>query len=169
MRITAMAVLLFVLLSSLIVLPVASAARRRITVGLSETIYFGPLENAPNGHISFQKEPGRYRIWVSGRLNTSPTAHEEGGFLFNVSSWSPDDLAQAQPIFALGHAVDETAPDCGLYAFDRNYAAMNAVVPGAEPGTLLAFYDAEYHVACPNGEPLLSSIGSAASTDGGVT
>jgi len=139
-----------------------------------EPINFGPLINAPNGHISFQRNAQGFRIWVPGRRNLSlkvqpDPSHEEGGFLFDISDWSSDVLAAAKPTFTLGHLVDDDEPNCGSYIFDRNYEALNAVVPGAEPGTLLGFYDAEYHVDCPNGEPLLSSIGIATSTDGGVT
>jgi hypothetical protein len=163
------AALLLVLIASLVARPTVDAAPPHIILDPREDIAFGPLENAPNGHISFLKGQGVYRIWVPGRLKTSPTTHEEGGFLFHVVNWSPDHLAQEHPLFTLGHKVDETMPDCGPYIFDRNYAALNAVVPAAAADTLLAFYDAEYHVACPNGEPLLSSIGIARSTDGGVT
>ena len=146
------------------------AAQRQINlVGPAEEVSFGTLINAPNGHISFQKHPHGWRLWVPGRLNTAPNHHDEGGFLFDVTDWSYDVLSQAPPTFTLGHKVDENNPDCGAYDFDRNYAALNAVVPGAEPDTLLGFYDAEYHRNCPNGEPLLSSIGIATSTDGGVT
>ena len=148
------------------------AAQRRIQiVGPVEDLNFGPLENAPNGHISFQKNPSGFRIWVPGKLQLTSDTHDEGGFLFDIPDWSHDILAQAEPTFALGHFVDENNPDCGDYVFDRNYAALNAVVPAAEAGRLLAFYDAEYHVDCKYGagEPLLSSIGIATSTDGGVT
>lgn len=146
------------------------AAQRRINiVGPVEEITFGPLINAPNGHISFEKEPHGYRIWLPGRLRVATqNLNEEGGFLCEVQSWSADDLAQAQPAFMdLGH----TAVNCDSsdFSFDRNYLAPNSVIPGDGAGTLLTFYDAEYHVACPSGQPLLSSIGLGTSTDGGVT
>jgi len=171
MKFACVAILFLLFISSLIAVRHGSAAQQTIKiVGPVEDIYFGPLENAPNGHISFRKEHGEFRIWVPGRLSTGPNSHEEGGFLFDVSNWSSDVLSQAQPTFTLGHVVpDEQNPVCPAYVFDGNYAAMNAVVPAQEEGTLLAFYDAEYHQECPDGEPLLSSIGMATSTDGGVT
>jgi hypothetical protein len=169
MKFIAVVAPLFVFISSLVAVPNDAAQRSINLVGPIEDIKFGSLINAPNGHISFQKEPGGYRIWLPGRLNIDPNKHDEGGFLFDVPNWSSEILQQAPPAFVLGHVVDELTPNCGAYVFDRNYAAMNAVVPGAEPGTLLAFYDAEYHAVCGEPEPLLSSIGIATSTDGGVT
>jgi flagellar hook capping protein FlgD len=166
MKLTTTSIPLLVLISSLTVLAEADAGRRSIVLGPIEDVQFGPLANAPNGHISFLKDPHGYRIWVPGRLKTV-TPSQEGGFLFDVPGWSADEIARAQPLSVFvheSHDCDTTHKD-----FDRNYAAMNAVVPGAAPCTLLAFYDAEYHVDCPNGEPLLSSIGLATSTDGGVT
>lgn len=169
MKFMMIAVLSFVLIFSLAVVPNDAAQPHVNIVGPVEDINFGPLINAPNGHISFQKEPYGYRIWLPGRLRIpAQNLNEEGGFLFDVPSWSANDLAQAQPTFMdLGHTAENCDPNDSL--FDRNYAAPNAVVPGALPQTLLTFYDAEYHVACPNGNPLLSSIGLATSTDGGVT
>jgi len=170
MKFMGIVVLLFGLIFNLGLVRQGVEGPQRIKiVGQVEDIKFGPLINAPNGHVSFQKEPGRYRIWVPGRLNTGPSTHDEGGFLVDVPNWSAETLAQAQSTLVLGHAVDENNPKCGAYSFDLNYAAMNAVVPGAEQGSLLAFYDAEYHAVCGSGEPLLSSIGIATSVDGGVT
>jgi hypothetical protein len=143
------------------------SAQRTIRVDPVEVVQFGPLENAPNGHISFQKSAAGFRIWVPGRLPTDGGGHEEGGFLFDLRSW--DDLSSSVPTFTLGHVVAAAGPDCSSNAFDANYAAMNAVVPSADPTKLLAFYDAEYHAACPEGQPLLASVGLATSTDGGVT
>ena len=169
MKLATIAVLFLLFVSGLFAVRNHAAQRRLSIVGPVEDLDFGPLKNAPNGHISFQKKPNGFRVWVPGRLETSADTHYEGGFLFNIPNWSADVLSAAQPTFVLGHFVDEQHPDCGAYVFDRNYAALNAVVPAAEPGTLLAFYDAEYHQECPNGEPLLSSIGVASSVDGGVT
>lgn len=87
--------------------------------------------------------------------------------MFDVPDFTPEDLAVAQPTLVLGH--NQRNCDPLDWAFDRNYAALNAVVPGASPGTLLGFYGAEYHVLCPSGQPLRSSIGVAISTDGGWT
>jgi hypothetical protein len=143
------------------------ATQLSIVLGLGEDVQFGPLINAPNGHISFQKDRDGYKIWLPGRLETA-TLNQEGGFLFNVPRWTLTDLAQGQPTFALGPEAPLVCDSTDMH-FDRDYAAMNAVVPGAEANRLLAFYDAEYHVNCPNGQPLLSSIGLATSTDGGVT
>ena len=169
MRLTGIAALSLALIPGLVAARHSDAPRHINIVGPIEDIKFGSLINAPNGHISFQKEPGAYRIWVPGRLNLGLNKHDEGGFLFDVPNWSSDILGQAQPEFVLGHVVHELIPDCGPYSFDLNYAAMNAVVPGAETGSLLAFYDAEYHPVCGEPEPLLSSIGLAKSTDGGIT
>ncbi|HYW70771.1 MAG TPA: hypothetical protein VE961_07040 [Pyrinomonadaceae bacterium] len=171
MKLAALAVLSVLLVSGLFAVRNHAASRRVQIAGPAEDLNFGPLENAPNGHLSFQKNPNGFRLWVPGKLQLTSDTHEEGGFLFDIPDWTADALKQAQPTFGLGHFVDENNPDCGAYVFDRNYAAMNAVVPGAEQGTLLAFYDAEYHVACKDeaSEPLLSSIGIATSIDGGVT
>lgn len=141
-------------------------------VGPIEDVSFGALENTPNGHVSFQKLSNGYRLWLPGRLDDGSDLGEEGGFRFDLHGWTLNDQANGEPFFALGpenpgYCVS-TGPDKDL-SFDRNYGAINAVIPGAESGTLLAFYDAEFHINCPNGSPLLSSIGSATSTDGGVT
>jgi hypothetical protein len=160
---------LLVLICSAVAVRHSDAAQRRIhIVGPIEPVTFGPLINAPNGHISFQKEPGGYRLWLPGRLRiASQNIDEEGGFMFDVKDWSIDDLSQAQATFMdLGHIPVNCDPND--FSFDRNYLAPNAVVPGMGQ-TLLTIYDAEYHVACPSGQPLLSSIGLGTSTDGGVT
>jgi len=150
------------------------AAQRRVNIfGPVEPVTFGPLINAPNGHISFQKQPGGYRIWVPGRLKiASLNINDEGGFTFDVKDWSNNVLAQAQPTYMdLGHIANNC--DQNDTSFDRNYAAPNSVIPGVGDHKLLTFYDAEFHPYCPNGEPsgqpLLSSIGLATSTDGGFT
>ena len=169
MKLISNAILSLVLSSVLAGVPSAAGQRLVGIVGPVEDITFGSLINAPNGHISFQKEPGGYRIWLPGRLSIpAQNLNEEGGFLFEVPSWSSDDLAQAQPTYMdLGHTPKNCDP--GDFSFDRNYAAPNAVLSDATPHVLLAFYDAEYHVACPSGEPLLSSIGLATSVDDGLT
>lgn len=147
----------------------SASAQRTIHVDTIDNITFGTLENAPNGHIAFQKRPGGYRIWVPGRLTTGTNSHDEGGFIFDLKGWNPSDFASGVPTFVFGHVVDETNPDCTSSAFDRNYAAMNDVIPSADSTTLLAFYDAEYHAVCGAPEPLLASIGLATSNDGGTT
>src|SRR5215831_3485343 len=120
MRFVPTAILCFILIFILVPIRRGEAAPPTISiVGPIEPVSFGTLMNAPNGHISFRKEPGGFRLWVPGRLDLSPTTHDEGGFLFDVPGWSFDDLAQAQPTLALGHFVDEQAPDCGSYVFDR--------------------------------------------------
>jgi hypothetical protein len=170
MKLKVIAVLVFVLIFSLGAWRSAGASQRRIRmVGPVENITFGPLINAPNGHISFEKKPNGYRIWLPGRLRIpAQNINEEGGFLFEVKDWEANDLAQAQPAFMdLGHTPVNCDPND--FSFDRNYAAPNAVIPGAGPQLLLTFYDAEYHPDCPNGQPLLSSIGLATSTDDGIT
>jgi hypothetical protein len=139
-----------------------------ITMGaLEPNVVFGGLINAPNGHISFLKSPDGYRIWLPGR-DVQGSLNEEGGFLYQVPSWSLADLAAGVPNFCFG----PTSPAVGT-SFDRDYAALNAVVPGSGRNTLLGFYDAEYHpLSTPGnkqGQPLLSSIGLAISTDDGVT
>ena len=148
MKLTTIGFCLLVLGSSWFAVRNHAAQRDINLVGPAEDLKFGPLENAPNGHISFQKNPSGFRIWLPGRLQIDSDTHDEGGFLFDIPDWSADALSQAQPTFALGHLVHEQNPDCGDYVFDRNYAAMNAVIPASEPGTLLAFYDAEYHKEC---------------------
>jgi hypothetical protein len=169
MKLATIGFFLLILGSCLFAVGNQAAPRHINIVGPVEDLNFGPLANAPNGHISFQKHRDGFRVWVPGKLQIDSDHHDEGGFLFDIHDWSVDALQRAPATFVLGHFVDEQHPDCGDYVFDRNYAAMNAVVPAAEPGTLLSFYDAEYHRECPNGEPLLSSIGIATSTDGGVT
>ena len=170
MKLVPTAVLLLTLCLTLVTVRHSNAARPHINiVGPIEPVNFGPLINEPNGHISFQKNPGGYRIWLPGRLRiATQNVNQEGGFMFDVKDWSIDDLAQAQPTFMdLGHVANNCDPTD--FSFDRNYLAPNSVVPGAGPNVLLTFYDAEYHVACPSGQPLLSSIGLGTSTDGGIT
>lgn len=100
MRFAGIATLLFVLFSGLAALADTEAQRRINIVGPVEDITFGSLINAPNGHISFQKKPQGFRIWLPGRLRIpAQNLNEEGGFLFDVPSWSSVDLAQAQPTF----------------------------------------------------------------------
>ena len=153
----------------LLALPVYAQSSAFFTFSVSprEDVQLGGLTNAPNGHLSYQTNAGGFNIWVAGRLKANGT-NQEGAFLLVSPDWSPTNLAQAQPTFCLG----PTSPGVGA-AFDRDYAALNAVVPGESPGTLLGFYDAEYHpLSTPTnkvGQPLLSSIGLAISTDNGVT
>ena len=170
MKFSGIAVVSLVLISGVVAVRHGVAAQQKIQiVGPVEPVTFGTLINAPNGHISFQKEPGGYRIWLPGRLRIpSQNVNDEGGFTFDVKDWSIDELAQAQPTFMdLGHVADNCDPND--FSFDRNYLAPNSVIPGVGPNVLLTFYDAEYHVACPSGQPLLSSIGLGTSTDGGIT
>lgn len=170
MKLTSNAVLSLAIIFSLSWVRLVNAVPPQIKiVGPRQDVNFGTLINAPNGHISFEKRPHGYRIWVPGRLkDSSQNINEEGGFSFDVKNWSYDTLAAAQPTYMdIGHVADNCDPND--FSFDRNYAAPNAVVPGAGGHTLLAFYDAEYHVACPSGQPLLSSIGLATSSNGGVT
>ena len=170
MKIAGNALLSFALVLSLsMVLPASAVTPQVKIVGPRQDVSFGTLINAPNGHISFEKRPHGYRIWLPGRLkDPSQNINEEGGFMFDVKNWSYDTLASAPPSYMdLGHVSDNCSAND--FSFDRNYAAPNSIVPGTGAGTRLAFYDAEYHVACPSGQPLLSSIGLATSTDGGVT
>lgn len=169
MKFLSIALFSLLLISSLVAVRDGDAAQPKIRiVGPIENVTFGTLINAPNGHISFEKKPHGYRLWLPGRLRiASQNVDEEGGFMFDVKDWSIDDLAQAQATFMdLGHTPFNCDPND--FSFDRNYLAPNTVVPGTGH-TLLTFYDAEYHVACPSGQPLLSSIGLGISTDGGVT
>jgi hypothetical protein len=143
-----------------------------VTITLSpviEDVFFGQLVNAPNGHISFARDDHGFRIWLPGR---DPGPDQEGGFLLEVPGWSGTELQNATATFGLGPSAPGHCPD-GDNDFDRNYGAINAVVPGSNPHTLLAFYDAEFHPVCqgdnPQPEPLLSSIGLAISADDGVT
>jgi hypothetical protein len=177
--------LLLILISAVLAVGHSNTSQSIIMVGSVEEVTFGvppeTLVNSPNGHISFQKIDGGYRVWIPGRLpitptptptatptsTASPSFHEEGGFLFDVKDWPSPELP-TPPTFVLGHVVDDNHPNCGAYIFDRNYKALNAIVPGASANTLFGFYDAEYHVACAS-EPLLSSIGMATSTDGGIS
>ena len=176
--------LLLLLISGVVAVGHSNTSEKSvIMVGPLGDVTFGvspeTLVNAPNGHISFQKIDGGYRVWIPGRLpitptptatptsGASPSFHEEGGFLFDVKDWPSPELP-TPPTFVLGHVVDDNNPKCGPYIFDRNYKALNAVVPGPSPNILWGFYDAEYHVACSS-EPLLSSIGMATSNDGGIT
>jgi hypothetical protein len=90
--------------------------------------------------------------------------------MLDVADWSTSTLQNSVATFGLG---PQDPHGCVGTAFDRNYGAINAVVPGSNQHTLLAFYDAEFHPVCiagdPQGQPLLSSIGLATSTDGGLT
>lgn len=63
MRFAGIATLLFVLFSGLAALADTEAQRRINIVGPVEDITFGSLINAPNGHISFQKNR---RVFGSG-------------------------------------------------------------------------------------------------------
>jgi len=170
MKIAGTAFLSFALMFSMSVMRPVNAVLPQIKiVGPRQDVNFGTLINAPNGHISFDTRPDGYRIWLPGRLKIpSQNINEEGGFMFDVKNWSIDSLGAAMPNYMdLGHVADNCDPDD--FSFDRNYLAPNAVISGEGDHTLLAFYDAEYHVACPSGQPLLSSIGLATSSDGGLT
>jgi hypothetical protein len=84
-------------------------------------------------------------------------------------SWSKADLEAASPVLAFKatHSQSRCDQPDGWY---RDYAAINAVIPGPGRGELLAFIDGEFHPdpGAKGGVPLLASIGLATSTDGGA-
>jgi hypothetical protein len=132
-----------------------------LTIKLGPAIpqVFGGLAHCPNGHISFIKQGNTYRIWVAGNTDSKGNAGQ-GSYFYTITGWTATNLQQARQTFALG-PTRGTGTD-----FDRDYAALNAVieVPGAN--TLLGIYDAEFHPRQNFPNALLSSIGMATSTDG---
>jgi hypothetical protein len=154
---------------------VHGASGWHLTLGPEEPLQIGRIHNAPNGHLSYRMAGGQLTLWVDGRVpGTSPQTSTQGTFILHPKSWNTADLESASPLKVLEapHNRDECdAPD-GFY---RDYAAINAIIPGTKPGELLAFLDGEFHpdkystdpakLAKPS-IPLLAAIGLATSTDG---
>ncbi len=102
----------------------------------------------PDGHSSFIKTDGRYRVFFSG----GPYAY----------------MAEGSSLTQLGQPKEILSPS-GLETFDRNYAAPGSVVRGANPDELLMLYHGEYHPNRPNSFPFKARIGLATSVDHGET
>lgn len=64
----------FTVILAAVAMPAVPAASGTITLGPPEDVYFGPLVNARNGHISFQKDDQGYKIWLPGRLKSANQA-----------------------------------------------------------------------------------------------
>ena len=135
-----------------------------MTVGPEDSVDIGRLHNAPNGHISYQEGKGRLTLWVDGRLDNAT----QGSFILHPTSWNVPDLERATPVKVYEAVHDPNLPCTSDSGWDRNYAAINAVIPGPREGELLAFVDGEFHPK-DTGTPLRASIGVATSTDGGMT
>jgi hypothetical protein len=133
----------------------------RITVGPERTLDIGKIHNAPNGHISYQREKDSLTLWVDGRLHPSGT---QATYRLRSPNWADSSLTAATPesVFAATHTKDACTVDSAWF---RNYAAINAIIPGPGASSLLAFVDGEFH-PLDTGTPLHASIGVATSTDG---
>lgn len=144
----------------------------RLALGPEEKVDLGLLNNAPNGHISYESGNGTLTVWVAGRLPSGQKGVKgtQGTFALQLRppTWDTAALQETKPtlVFQAPHnsrlACD--APE-GFY---RDYAAVNSVIPGPQPGELLGFVHGEFHPLgpTPKGLPLLASIGVAISTDG---
>src|SRR5512143_1983493 len=125
-----------------------------MSLGPEDSADIGMLRNAPNGHISYQEGKSGLTIWVDGRIGDAT----QGTFILHPHSWSILELERAAPVRVFEAVHDSTLPctsDSGWY---RNYAAINAIIPGPQPGELLAFVDGEVHPR-NTGIPLRTSIG----------
>jgi hypothetical protein len=158
----------FLLTSTLVVLTVAAPgwaqAPWHMTLGPEDSVDIGRLHNAPNGHISYREGKGGLTLWVDGRLGDAT----QGTFILNPASWNVPDLERATPVKVYEAVHDPNLPCTSDSGWDRNYAAINAVIPGPREGELFAFVDGEFHPK-DTGTPLRASIGVATSTDGGIT
>ncbi len=147
----------------------AAAQSWRVFVSPESTVDIGKIHNAPNGHISYQQVGRDLTLWVDGRVfdGASPKG-TQGTFLLHPASWSTADLEAAKPLLVFKATHDTANHRCDApSAWYRNYAAINAVIPGPKPGELLAFIDGEFHPDT-TGTPLHASIGVATSSDGAV-
>lgn len=145
-------------------LPATAQSPWHMTLGPEDSVKVGMLRNAPNGHISYQEGKGGLTIWVDGRIGDAT----QGTFILHPHSWSIPDLDRASPVRVFAAVHDSTLPCTSDSAWYRNYAAINAIIPGPRPGELLAFVDGEFHPK-NTGTPLRASIGIATSTDDGMT
>jgi hypothetical protein len=155
-----------------LVLPAAATAQShlQINLGREDSVDIGLLLNAPNGHISYEQQGTSAPVlWVDGRIRhpkrgANPPDTTQGTFMVRPASWKIADLDSATPLKVL-EAVHDNSPCTASSAWDRNYAAINAIIPAANGG-LLAFIDGEFHPH-NTGTPLRASIGVAMSTDQG--
>lgn len=141
-----------------------------ITVGPETQLDIGGIRNAPNGHISHQKRNDTLTLWVDGRVMDGSPKGLQGTFLLSIhpASWSSTALTSASPTNVFKATHDTANHDCRAPdSWYRNYAAINAVIPGPQRGQLLAFVDGEFHPDT-TGTPLQASIGIATSSDGKV-
>lgn len=145
-------------------LPATAQSPWHMTLGPEDSVKIGMLRNAPNGHISYQEGKGGLTIWVDGRIGDAT----QGTFILHPHSWSIPDLERASPVKVFAAVHDSTLPCTSDSAWYRNYAAINAIIPGPRQGELLAFVDGEFHPK-NTGTPLRASIGIATSTDDGMT
>jgi hypothetical protein len=133
----------------------------RITVGPEIRLDIGGIHNAPNGHISYQRDKDSLTLWVDGRLKSNGV---QGTYRLRSRGWDTTSLeaAKAESVFSATHTKDPCGVDSAWF---RNYAAINAIIPAQQPRQLLAFVDGEFHPDT-TGTPLHASIGIATSTDG---
>ena len=133
----------------------------RITLGPEIRLDIGGIHNAPNGHISYQRDKDSITLWVDGRVKSGGV---QGTYRLRSHDWSVASLTAAQPesVFAATHVQNPCTVDSAWF---RNYAAINAIIPAQQPRQLLAFVDGEFHPDT-TGTPLHASIGIATSTDG---
>src|SRR5690348_15230521 len=108
-----------------------------------EPINLANIHNAPNGHISYQSSGKQLRLWVSGRptdttnltasTNANSTDDVQSTFVIEPKSWDPDALRIAPAQIAYTHTKGNkiACDDKSGQGFDRDYAAVNSVVPGA--------------------------------------
>lgn len=153
--------------------PATAQAPWHMILGSEDSVDIGMLKNAPNGHISYQQRNDTLTLWVDGRVRnpkgTVATDTTQGTFILRLhpASWQIAKLEGATPVKVLEGVHDSSVPCTASNAWYRNYAAINAVIPGPS-GQLLAFVDGEFHPK-NTGTPLRASIGVATSTDNGMT
>jgi hypothetical protein len=147
----------------------SAAPSWHLALGPEESVDIGKIHNAPNGHISFQKGPTALTLWVDGRTGNFEGARgkentTQGTFVLHPATWNIPDLEGATPVNVFKGTHNGAACDAAD-GWDRDYAAINSIIPGVRPGERIAFVDGEFHPLA-QGNPLMASIGVATSTDG---
>ncbi len=143
-----------------------------LALGPEERVDIGLLNNAPNGHTSYESAKGTLTVWVAGRLPSGQQGMKgtQGTFALQLHppTWDTAALQGAKPTLVFQAPHDSHLVCDAPEGFYRDYAAINSVIPGPQPGELLGFVHGEFHPLgqTPGGLPLLASVGVATSADG---
>ncbi len=143
-----------------------------MTLGPEQPVDIGRLNNAPNGHVSYRSGGGSLTVWVAGRLPSGQKGAKgtQGTFALELHppTWDTGALQGTKPTLVFAAPHDSRLTCDAPAGFYRDYAAINSIIPGPQPGELLGIVHGEFHPLgqTRGGLPLLASIGIATSTDG---